>query len=142
MAETFPIMFTVPVDVLESPTALDATPPNKFAVTVQDCPDVKLEVITAKAALFPETTPAPVQVNVIPLVGTNVPPVVTFVVVPFLTLNTVGLVSIVTVNVFAHTSSAAVGNAPVLQMAVFDQLPEEIAQTFAMAQSPFASMNA
>jgi hypothetical protein len=80
-----PIMLTVPVDALFTafPAAPDAL--KRFAIIVQDCPVVKLEVIAGGLPIAPHMTPlADVQVRVIPLVGTKVPPaVVTPVAVPF-----------------------------------------------------------
>jgi hypothetical protein len=64
-----------------------------------------------------------VQVNVIPLVGTNTPPATTGDAAVFLILNTVGDTSIVTVKLLLNASSAAVGNVPVFQTVVSDQFP-------------------
>lgn len=94
-----PVIFNVPVELLSAPgELLPLLPPCTLPIIEHDCPVVRLEV---KHGVFtaPVRTPVPVQVNVIPLVGTKDPPAVTPVALALLIDNTVGLVSIVTVNV-------------------------------------------
>jgi hypothetical protein len=96
-ADTLPITLTVPAPVCPTPVDPLAPPPVAFATSVHDWPAIRLE----EKQLFEKlaTTPDPVHVNVIPLVGTNCPPAVTPVVAALLMLSTVGLVSMVTVKV-------------------------------------------
>jgi hypothetical protein len=93
----FPVIVTVPLDRLATP--LEAPKPpwyRTFDTTAHDCPVVRLDEKTIELGA-PTTTPVPVQVNVIPLAGTNDPPATIGDAAPFLMLNTVGDVSIVTV---------------------------------------------
>jgi hypothetical protein len=125
-------MVNVPVDELIAPIEVLADPPVMLPVMVQLLPLAKLDVKQVELAAPPATTPNPVNVNVIPLTAANPPPAVTPVALALLILNTVGLVSIVTVNVLLYTSSDDVGSAPVFHTVVSDQTPVFRARTIAI----------
>lgn len=72
-------------------------PPETLEAMAQDCPACNAEPSTV-CPPFP-ITPAEVQINVIPSVGTNDPPAVTPVADALRMLKTVGDTSMVTVNV-------------------------------------------
>ena len=81
--DTFPVMFTVPVEsLLTIPLYNGPSLHTTFATIAQALPIVREETNNRDAEL-PPTIPLPVHVNVIPFVGTNDPPAVTPVAEPF-----------------------------------------------------------
>jgi hypothetical protein len=66
-----PVIVIVPDELLDMPDALLAVPPNALDAIVNDCPIISVDTIQDT---FPATIPVPVQVTVIPFVGTKEPP--------------------------------------------------------------------
>ena len=121
----FPIIFIVPLERLLTAIADEpAGPPVAFPIIVQLCPVVSVEAKQFIAPVLPDSTPAPVNVNVTPLTAVKPPPAVTPVVDPLRILRTVVVVLAAMVKLLAQTSSADVGNAPVFQTVGSDQLPD------------------
>jgi hypothetical protein len=94
--------------ILPAKTPIVTQLPEGFVIVGHTNVDVD-DVFGLTKLTAPPPAVAVVDVNVIPLLSTNVPPALTLVALPLDTVNTVGLMSTVTVKLFVLTTSAGPG---------------------------------